>query len=92
MYLAETLQMRGDQGGLTVAEELSRDCSQQLENLFGKRHHLTLDSLEIRAAVVDRLGLYESSAGLLREYRRRVQALIRLRRWGVEMAWIDGCV
>eukprot|EP01035_Chromulina_nebulosa_P026828 gene26828-35176_t len=92
LYLAETLQMRGDRDGLAVAEDLVRDCSEKLEKLFGKRHHLTLDSLEIRAAIVDRLGLYDSSVVLLREYRRRVQALIRLRRWGVELAWIDGCV
>ena len=92
LYLAETLLMRGDRVGLTEAEDISGDCSQKLEQHLGKRHHLTLDSLEIRAAIFDRLGLYGESVELLKEYRRRVQAITRLRRWGVELAWIDGCV
>eukprot|EP01035_Chromulina_nebulosa_P026581 gene26581-34812_t len=92
LYLAEVLQMRGDHVGLTEAEDLSRDCSQKLEKHLGKKHQLTLDSLEIRAAILDQLGLFGESAEMLMEYRRRVQAIIRLRRWGVELAWIDDCV
>ena len=92
LYLAETLQMRGDSAGLAEAEELSRDCSQKLEKHLGKKHQLTLDSLEIRAAILDRLKLYGESVELLKDYRRRVQAIVRLWRWGVELAWIDGCI
>eukprot|EP01036_Dinobryon_divergens_P022849 gene22849-31147_t len=83
MYLAETLLLRGDLDGLKEAEDLSRDCFRKLEKHFGKGHQLTLDSLEIRAAVLDGLGWYAAATELLKEYRRRVQALIRLRRWGM---------
>jgi hypothetical protein len=92
LYLAETLQMRGDSVGLTEADDLSRDCSQKLEKHLGKKHQLTLDSLEIRATILDRLKVYGESVELLKDYRRRVQAIVRLRRWGVELEWIDGCV
>ena len=83
LYLAEMLLMRGDLGDLKDAENLSRECFRKLEKHFGKRHQLTLDSLEIRAAVLDGLGWYAAATMLLKEYRKRVQALVSLRRWGM---------
>ena len=78
--------------GLEEAEEISRDCCQKLEMQFGDKHQLTLDSLEIRAAILKRCGRVSEADMMLMEYERRVKALSRIGRWGAEMSWIDGCM